>query len=353
MKLKLTPRPSEGAERIRNIIAGSLVWGTAVAVVVFLILDPSDTVEMQLATESSVQDIAITPDEDSVDSDISQLGEEIADSELDSDTSGADQQTTTESQEVSESDSSTPEMQTSSIVYEGDAEQEPESVQTESEVTQTASVQSPTEAPEKVTETAEPAEATVAQTTNSLRRELFIQVAAFSSADNAEGKRKEYSKELYPVSVVKDDNGMNLVLVGPYLTESEAERIRAELVLKFQLEGSFLKFVDREPVKVASAENNSTELAENATAVATPAGEKAEVTDGWYVRVGAFKNLGNARTSKLRVEKLNLSTIIKREKQLNVLMVGPFQEENDAKIAMNRIFQELKIKDAYLVRVSS
>ena len=353
MKLKLTPRQSEGAERIRNIIAGSLVWGAAVAVVVFLILDPSDTVEMQLATESSVQDIATTPDEDTVESDTALMGEEIADSDLVSDPSAADQQTTTESQAASDSDTPTPEMQTSSIVYEGDAEQEPESVQTESEVTQTASVQSPTEAPEKVTETAEPAEAAVAQTTNSLRRELFIQVAAFSSADNAEGKRKEYSKELYPVSVVKDDNGMNLVLVGPYLTESEAERIRAELVLKFQLEGSFLKFVDREPVRVASAENTSTEVAVNTAVGATSTGEKPDVTDGWYVRVGAFKNLGNARTSKLRVEKLNLSTIIKREKQLNVLMVGPFQEENDAKIAMNRIFQELKIKDAYLVRVSS
>ena len=300
-----------------------------------------------------MQDVAAIPDEVSVDSDLAQMGEEIAEPDLVPDTSGASQQSTKESQKVSDIDGSTPDMPTSSIVYEGDTKQEPESVQSESEVAHTASIQSPTEEPQNITEAVEPVETAVTPTTNSLRRELFIQVAAFSNADNAEVKRKEYSKELYPVSVVKDDNGMNLVLVGPYLTESEAEKIRAELVLNFQLEGSFLKFMDREPVSVASAESTSTEAAGNTAVGTTSTGEKSDVTNGWYVRVGAFKNLGNARTSKLRVEKLNLSTIIKREKQLNVLMVGPFQEENDAKIAMNRIFQELKIKDAYLVRVSS
>lgn len=346
MKINFLPRKSEGPERIRNTITGSLFWVAALAVIVFLVLDPSETVQMQMVMEPPVTDVTVDPIAGPVESDKEQIGDALLTSDPVLGTPDAEQQTSTESPVVADADSADSEKPKSSIVFDVGTQQASEPVQTEPANTPTATVEPP--AADKPQEVADSTDQPTTSTTGPLRRELFIQVAAFAKAGNAVEKQKEFSKGLYPVRVAKADNGMNLVLVGPYLTEAEAEKIRAELILKYQVQGSFLKFIEREATSTAGV-GETVGMTRNESDGTPAAAPESEIADGWYVRVGVYKNLGNARTVKLRLDKLDLSTVLTRENKLNVLIVGPYQRENDANIARNKIRQEIKVADAYVV----
>lgn len=352
MNEKNMPEKPDRAKRIRNIIAGSVVWTATVAIVVFVVLDPSESVEMQMGIELSDQEIATVPTDDSTDPKIEQTEDETNVSKF-----GLDAET--ESQAITESEKVESIPQTSSIVYESDTDETSESVQS-AESVQTAGVSTATETstaaetdtnvptvPEDTTRTQ------TSPTTKPSELALFIQVAAFSEVENAQLKRQEISKALFPVRILKGDDGMNLVLVGPYLTESEAKKIQSELSSTLQLADSFLKYAEIEPTKVAMTESTSGAATQSVTTATTSSAGESAVVDGWYVRVGSYKNLGNVRTSRLRVEKLQLSTVVTEEKEFHVLMAGPFQDKSTAEIAKSRISQELDIKDAYLVRVGS
>ncbi len=352
MNKKKLPEKPDRAKRIRNIIAGSMVWTAAVAIVVFVVLDPSESVEMQIGIELSDQEVAAVPSDNSTELKIEQT-------EVDSSVELAALDTESESQAVTQSENVESKPQTSSIVYESDTTDSSEPVET-AEPVQTASVSNETETrattatdADVPTVTGASSRTQTSPTTKPSESALFIQVAAFSKVENAQLKRKEISKALFPVRVLKGDDGMSLVLVGPYLTESEAKKVQTELISTLQLTDSFLKYTEIEPTKVAMTENASSSTTQSVTTATTSSAEKSAVVDGWYVRVGAYKNLGNAKTSRLRVEKLQLSTVVTQEEEFNVLMVGPFKDENTAEIAKSRISQELKIKDAYLVRVGS
>ncbi len=348
---KLPEKPDRG-KRIRNIIAGTVVWTAAVAIVVFIVLDPSESVEMQIGTGLSDQEVVADLSDNS-----SEL--KIEQAEVDSSVENVALDTESESQAITQSEIVDSKPQTSSIVYESDTADTSEPVET-AEPVQTATVSTETEtrtttatATDVPTVTEETSRTRTSPTTKPSESALFIQVAAFSKVENAQLKRKEISKALFPVRVLKAEDGMNLVLVGPYLTESEAKKVKSELNSTLQLTDSFLKYAEIEPTKVAMTESTTGTTTQSVTTTTTTSAEKSEVVNGWYVRVGAYKNLGNAKTSRLRVEKLQLSTIVTQEEEFNVLMVGPFQDENTAQIAKTRISLELKIKDAYLVRVGS
>ena len=182
---------------------------------------------------------------------------------------------------------------------------------------------------------------------------MFVQVAAFSKVDNAQRKRNEISKALFPARVLTDRNGLNLVLVGPYLTESEAKKAQSDLNSTLQIAESFLKFVEVEPARVVTSEPTSDAIAQKSADAAASSDEKPAMSDGWYVRVGSYKNLGNAKTSSLRVQKLQLPTAITKEHDFNVLMAGPFQDKQTAENAKDTVSKALDVKDAYLVRVGS
>ncbi len=352
MNEKNIPEKPDRAKRIRNIIAGSVVWTAVVAIVVFVALDPSESVEMQIGIELSEQEVAAVPSEYSADPKNEQT-------ETDTNVSNVELDADSESQAVTRSEDVESKPQTSSIVYESDTIKTSEPVETV-ETVQTASVSTVTDISNTIADDASAPTIVEDDTRTQTSPEskpselaLFVQVAAFSKDESAQLRRKEFSKALFPVRVLKDDDGMNLVLVGPYLTESEAKKVQSELNSKFQLEDSFLKYAEIETTKVAMTGSASGATSPSSIAAETMSAEESAVVEGWYVRAGAYKNLGNAKTSKLRVEKLKLSAVVKREKEFNVLLVGPFQDENTAQIVKARVEQELKIKDAYLVRVGS
>ena len=389
MKIRLFPKRSSGSELVRNIVAGTVIWAGALALVVFFVLEPSDSVQQQLGISDAVTEVAAIVPENPIKADAEQTDDIFTNPPPSSVTSEPVEQTASDSSDESQSQTGETEVPASSIVYEGDsgessptAENEPEqtetastqpaqsepeepasevSAQVETEASQVAVAPTPEPVPEEVPSEAPTSSTGSASTgatptlTNvtSTRRELFIQIGAFAKLENAEEKRKEYSRALYPVKVTKDDASRHLVLVGPYLTESEAKRVQSNLTTEFKLKDSFLKFVDTEIVREAAAATSQSGTGGNQSSGSEPGAGSATVVKGWYVRVGAFKNLGNARTSKLRVEKLNLATIITSDSQYNILMVGPFVEKGDAQIALNKISQELEIKDAYIVDINS
>ena len=387
MKIRLFPKRSSGPELVRNIVAGTLIWAGALALIVFFVLEPSDSVQQQLGISDAVTEVAAIMPENPIEADAEQADDIFTNPPPSSVTSEPVEQTASDSSD--ESQTGETEVPASSIVYEGDSgesspttENEPEqtetastepapsepeeptsevSAQVEAEATQVAVAPTPEPVPEEVPSEA-PASSTESASTGttptvtnvtSTRRELFIQIGAFAKLENAEEKRKEYSRALYPVKVTKDDASRHLVLVGPYLTESEAKRVQSNLTTEFKLKDSFLKFVDTEIVREAAAATSQSGTGGTQSSGSVSGAGSATVVKGWYVRVGAFKNLGNARTSKLRVEKLNLATIITSDSQYNILMVGPFVEKGDAQIALNKISQELEIKDAYIVDINS
>ena len=387
MKIRLFPKRSSGPELVRNIVAGTVIWAGALALVVFFVLEPSDSVQQQLGISDAVTEVAAIVPENPIEADAEQADDIFTNPPPSSVTSEPVEQTASDSSD--ESQTGETEVPASSIVYEGDsgessptteneleqtetastepAQSEPEepasevSAQVETEASQVAVAPTPEPVPEEVPSEAPTSSTGSASTgatptlTNvtSTRRELFIQIGAFAKLENAEEKRKEYSRALYPVKVTKDDASRHLVLVGPYLTESEAKRVQSNLTTEFKLKDSFLKFVDTEIVREAAAATSQSGTGGTQSSGSVSGAGSATVVNGWYVRVGAFKNLGNARTSKLRVEKLNLATIITSDSQYNILMVGPFVEKGDAQIALNKISQELEIKDAYIVDINS
>ena len=333
-----SPKNPDRAKRMRNIIAGSVVWTAAVAIVVFLVLDPSDSVQKQIEIELTDQEVVTVPSDNSIDpmTEQTDVATNSSTIELDADS---------DSQALTQPETVESKPKTSSIVYENDTIDTSASVQTAS--TPTATDTSVPIATENTTGTQ------ISSTTKPSELALFIQVAAFSKVENAELKRSEISKALFPVRVLKSGDGMNLVLVGPYLTESEAKKVQSELNSRFKLDGSFLKYAEIETTKVAMTGCTSSATTDSVSTATKPLAEDSAVVDGWYVRVGSYKNLGNAKANKLRVEKLKLSVVVTRENEFNVLLVGPYQDEITAQTAKGSIAQELNIKDAYLVRVGS
>ena len=391
MKIRLFPKRSSGSELVRNIVAGTVIWAGALALVVFFVLEPSDSVQQQLGISDVVSEVAANLPEIPVEPDVEQTDEIFNNPPPSSVTSEPVEQTAPDSSDESQAQTGETDVPASSIVYEGDSGESPSSIESEPEQVETASVEAapsepevpasevsvqvetettqvaiaptpepvpeevPSEAPASTASTNTSASTTTptVSTVASIRRELFIQIGAFAKLENAEEKRKEYSRALYPVKVTKDDASRHLVLVGPYLTESEAKRVQSKLTTEFKLKDSFLKFVDTEIIREAAAATSQSGTGGTQSSSSGSGAGSTTVANGWYVRVGAFKNLGNARTSKLRVEKLNLTTILTSDSQYNVLMVGPFVEKGDAQIALNKISQELEIKDAYIVDINS
>ena len=346
MKSGSLPANSTGAEKVRNVIAGLVVWAAVCVAVVYLVLTPANQIELQPVEErveqqvtavsvdltqqdeNSPTDQSLTASTGPSESTISQIGTAAS-------TDSADQM---DSQQTASQPSGSAQ-QTSSLVYSGEDTQTSEPA--ESQTRETASVevaQQPVSRPGA-------GSASVAPGSSSVQYELFVQVAAYNKPENAMKKRDEFLASSYPVTVTEGKNGVSLVLIGPYPTEREAKQVQGDLVAAFKLEGSFLRYVEtrsNESTQVAAAVQDSTTTA-----------NRSNVVHGWYVRVGAFKNRGNARTSRLKVEKLNLPAVITREDELNVLLAGPFAEKNEAEVAKSRISKDLDIKDAYLVQISS
>ena len=338
MNNKFSPKKPDRTNWMRNIIVGSVVWAAAVVIVVFLVLEPSESVQMQIGIELAEQQAVAVLSDSSTDpkSEQTDVATKSPSIELDADS---------DSQAPAQPEIVESEPKRSSIVFDNDSTDTSASVQTSSTPTATDSVDPLTT--EDATRTQTPS------TTKPSELALFIQVAAFSKIENAELKQTEISKALFPTRVLKSDDGMNLVLVGPYLTESEAKKVQSELNSKLKLDDSFLKYAEIETNKVAMASSTSSAIIDSVSTATEPVAEESVVEQGWYVRVGSYKNLANAKANKLRVEKLKLSVVVTRETDFNVLLVGPYQDENTAQTAKGRIAQELNIEDAYLVRVGS
>ena len=72
MKIRLFPKRSSGSELVRNIVAGTVIWAGALALVVFFVLEPSDSVQQQLGISDVVSEVAANLPENPIEADAEQ-----------------------------------------------------------------------------------------------------------------------------------------------------------------------------------------------------------------------------------------------------------------------------------------
>src|SRR5699024_5803203 len=135
-----------------------------------------------------------------------------------------------------------------------------------------------------------------------------VGVGAFRAADNAERQAGVFRQAGYPVIVSAQDE-LSIVLLGPYGTRSEAERVRdavnaggfdvSAIVYTYQGAGDSSA---AEPAPAAPATQAASPPAE-------PAQSAAAATSGRYLQVGAYSSDGNAAAQRQILEGLGYEVV--------------------------------------------
>ena len=157
-----------------------------------------------------------------------------------------------------------------------------------------------------------------------------VQVASFGSSSNAtklSSRLRDLGYAVLTDTVSSDVGTLNRVRVGPYGSESEAERAVAQL--RQQVEGSKPRVMDLQPGR-----------AERVT-------EPSDPLVRWVVQVGSFSSAANADNlvAKLRLEGLSAYSeqVSRSGSTIYRVRVGPFVDREEAIGAGRRINERLSL----------
>ena len=157
-----------------------------------------------------------------------------------------------------------------------------------------------------------------------------VQVASFGSVGNASKLRARLEGLGYRVltdTVESDVGTLNRVRVGPYASESEAERVVAQL--RQQVEGSKPRVMDLQPGRAERVTKPSDPLVR------------------WVVQVGSFSSAANADNlvAKLRLEGYSAYREQVRSAGSTIyrVRVGPYVDRDEAIRADSRINDSLSL----------
>lgn len=158
----------------------------------------------------------------------------------------------------------------------------------------------------------------------------MVQVASFGSAANAKRLSGQLGQLGYTVAndtVSSDVGSLNRVRVGPYASESEAQRVVA--ALKGQVEGIKPRVIDLQPGQPERVTQPSDPLVR------------------WVVQVGSFSSSANADSlvARLRLEGMSAyrEAVTSSGSTIYRVRVGPFVEREQALVADETINQRLSL----------
>lgn len=150
-----------------------------------------------------------------------------------------------------------------------------------------------------------------------------VSVGAFANADNAGRLADRFRDDGFPV-FIGTQGDLSLVLVGPYDSETEAERA-AERVRAggYGVQPVIYRF--RPDPAAAAAPAPSAPVAARPSAPSTPAASAPVVSaNGRYLQVGAYGSAEVSRPQRERLEALGFPVTQRSEGGLVKLLVGPF-----------------------------
>ncbi len=168
-----------------------------------------------------------------------------------------------------------------------------------------------------------------------------VGVGAFRDAANAERQANVFRQAGYPVVVASQDD-LTVVLLGPYATRTEADRVLGEvtsggfgiapIVYTYQGEENGQQTstasqpaASAEPAPpTASQPSQPAAPAGNVAAGQTPAAASTATEAGRYLQVGAFSSEDNAGAQADVLEGLGYTVIQQQDGNLIRVLVGPY-----------------------------
>ena len=227
----------------------------------------------------------------------------------------------------------------------------------------------------------------------SLTTGWYVQIGSYNSTVEAEVERLKYNRINVPIHTDESEDQVIHLLAGPHKTESEAaqttDRIKKDIgvskvairwiersdeaeqisIDRVQSEDAGLSLAEDaggdqapsepEVAKVVERSDTSEPSPEPSTATETgtvaaaqPETAIAESEGNWYVQIGAFKEVLNAR--KLGEEVRNKGLPLKidmSDSRLIRVLVGPYSTRNSAVQAQPEIQQALALDEAIVQRI--
>jgi cell division protein FtsN len=153
-----------------------------------------------------------------------------------------------------------------------------------------------------------------------------VSVGSFRNADNARRQAELFRQAGYPVFIATQED-LNLVLLGPYRLETEAERVRAAvaaggfdvapIIYTFRPEGEAAA-----PAAAQPAAAPAPQPAAAAPAAPQPAATASEA--GRYLQAGAYSTQDYAQLQRSAIEELGFRVSVVQEGTLLRVLVGPY-----------------------------
>ena len=227
----------------------------------------------------------------------------------------------------------------------------------------------------------------------SLTTGWYVQIGTYNSPVEAKMERLKYKRINVPIHTDESEDQVIHLLAGPHKTESEAaqttDRIKKDIgvskvairwiersdeaeqtsIDRVQSEDAGLSLaedaggdqVSSEPevAKVVERPDTSEPSPEPSTATETgtvaaaqPATATAESEGIWYVQIGAFKEINNARKLGAKVRSNNLPLKIDRsDSSLIRVLVGPYSTRNSAVQAQPEIQRAMALDETIVQRI--
>lgn len=163
-----------------------------------------------------------------------------------------------------------------------------------------------------------------------------VGVGAFRSADNANRQADVFRQAGYPVVVAQQDE-LTVILLGPYATQTEAERVRTSVASGgFDVAPIVYTYQGEDAPDQAPAAQPAAPAAPQQPAAEPPAAAATATEASRYLQVGAYSSTENASAQRSVLEGLGYDVLQQQDGQLIRVLVGPYPEQELA-AAQNRL----------------
>ncbi len=174
-----------------------------------------------------------------------------------------------------------------------------------------------------------------------------VGVGAFRSAENANRQADVFRQAGYPVVVAQQDD-LTVILLGPYASQSEADRVRAAvasggfdvspIVYTYQGEdgAGAAEAPAASPAPAATPAPAAEPPAASPQQPTTPAAAPTATQAGRYLQVGAYSSSENAGAQADVLTGLGYAVVQQQDGQLIRVLVGPYAEP-ELGAAQNRL----------------
>ena len=209
--------------------------------------------------------------------------------------------------------------------------------------------------------------------TNKLSVGWYVQVGSYNSEIRAGVEKLKYAKLNVATVTEAVENGSVRLLVGPYSSENEVTQVKR--LIRKEIDGS-KSVIRRVANSKPEAAPTETEDQENKPLIATTPTDQPNASDkkqtspeiaaislprpkktsksGWYVQLGAFKNIKNARLFSDRVRALNYPIRVENtDEQYIRILVGPYPTQNEAETAKVEVVRALDLESSIIRNIDS